>query len=313
MLPRSEPNQIERAFMSVSARPELELYRAALDELDTPLFLVRLERDRPELIYANRAFERWSGSATRQPPTADWPTLCRIADGDGGLARLRSYMRDGRGGQAVVRTRPLGGSPGWVELRVNPLPAEGTRERFIVQLRDVTAETNEREALRREALHDALTGLPNRRLLQIHLQQAITRARLGGESFALVFIDLDRFKQINDTLGHEVADRLLQQIARRLIREVRARDTVARLYGDEFVVLLTPLASERSAESISHRVGAWLSQPFVIDNMRVEVTCSAGVVLYPDGTDGRHLLDSADRDMYRHKRIHHQRPAAGIA
>lgn len=309
MPPTSHPNQIERAFISIRARPELDVYRAVLDRLDTPIFLLGLEGDGQALIYANRAFERWAGCAAGRLPGQDWLALCRIAEGDPGLAQLQSCMSDGRGAQARVRIRRTDGMPGWAELRVSPLPQDDGRERFIGQLRDITAETSEREQLRRQALHDALTGLPNRRLLQIRLGQAITRARDGCTPFALVFLDLDRFKQVNDTIGHEAADQLLLQIARRLRHGVRAQDTVARLYGDEFALLLTSLPSEQSAEAISHRVAAWLKQPFLIDDLRIEVTCSAGVVLYPDGTDGRHLLESADRDMYRRKRVRHERRA----
>ncbi len=310
MLSPSQPNRIERACISIRARPDLEVYRAVLDRLDTPIFLLGLDRDRQALIYVNRAFERWAGCAAETAPGQEWHTLCRIVAGDPGLAQLHSCLSDGRSGQALVRTGPLGEQPGWAQVCVSPMPADDGREWFIVQLRDVTAETHEREHLRREALHDALTGLPNRRLLQIRLEQAITRAHDGCRPFALVFLDLDRFKQVNDTLGHEAADQLLRQIARRLRHGVRAQDTVARLYGDEFALLLTPLPSEQSAEAISHRVAAWLQQPFVINDLRIEVTCSVGVVLYPDGTDGRHLLDSADRDMYRRKRVRQERPAA---
>ena len=313
MLPYSQTNQIERAHISIRARSALDVYRAVLDRLDTPVFLLGFEGGRQALIYANRAFERWAGCATATQPAEDWHTLCRIVAGDPGLAQLHSCLSDGRSGQALVRTRQLDGNPGWAEVRVSPMPADDGRERFIGQLRDVTAETHEREHLRREALHDSLTGLPNRRLLKIHLERAITRAQGGGAPFALVFIDLDRFKQVNDTIGHEAGDQLLRQIARRLRHGVRALDTVARLYGDEFALLLTPLPSEQSAEAISHRVAAWLRQPFVINDLRIEITCSAGVVLYPDGTDGRHLLESADHDMYRRKRVRQERPAADFA
>lgn len=308
MLSTLQPNQIERAFIEIRRAPEPDVYRAVLERLDTPIFLLALEDGRQTLIYANRALERWAGCAAGTAPGQEWHTLCGIAATDPRLADLRLHMRHGRDGQVVVRTRPPGGKPGWAELRVSPLPADAGCGRFVGQLRDVTAETNEREQLRRVALHDELTGLPNRRLLQIRLEQAIARCRDAGAPFALVFLDLDHFKQVNDTFGHETADQLLQQIARRLRYGVRAQDTVARLYGDEFALLLTSLPSEHCAEDISRRVAEWLRQPFIIDSLRIEVTCSAGVVLYPDGTDGRRLLESADRDMYRHKRVRKDRP-----
>ncbi len=313
MLQRSQTSWSEPARSLVPARPEPQLCGEVLERLDTPVFLFGCGPERHGLIYANRAFERWAGCAGAALEGMDWPALCCIRPDDPGLAHLQSCVLGGRGGRAVVRAQPSGRTPRWAQVQVSPLPDAQGRQRFIGQLRDVTAEARERAQLRRQALYDGLTGLPNRRLLQIRLQQAIVRARTQHLPFALVFLDLDRFKAINDSLGHEAADQLLRRIAERLRHGIRAHDTVARLYGDEFALLLSPLPDEPSAELICSRVAAWLHQPFVVNGMRLTVSCSVGVALYPDGTDGHHLLASADRDMYRHKQTHQRRTSVDCA
>lgn len=317
MLPRAQPNCVERAFLSIRAGPGTDACGEMLEHLDTPIFLLAQERERQELLYANRAFLHWAGCGPEARRALQWHRLCRIRGGDAGLARLQAALLAGQDGQALVRTRSPDGTLGWAQLRLSRLPSAGGPERFIGQLRDVTAERNERERLRRQSLRDALTGLPNRALLQVRLERAIARARDGCAPFALVFMDLDRFKQVNDTIGHQAADELLRQIARRLRRGVRAQDTVARLYGDEFALLLAPLPCERCADGISHRVAAWLRQPFAVADLHLVITCSVGVAFYPDGTDGRHLLEHADHDMYRRKRLRHaeqaQAPGAALA
>lgn len=283
-----------------------------LERISTPIFLFTLEAAGQRLVYVNRAFERWAGYSAATLLGSDWRAACRIAADDPGLIQLQSSVTDGRGARAVVRARTFAGSRAWAELLLSPLRTGNGDERFIGQLRDVTAETNEREQLRRAALYDALTGLPNRRLLQTRLKQAIARARDRAVSFALVFLDLDRFKQVNDTIGHEAADELLRKIAERLRRSVRAEDTVARLYGDEFALLITPVPQSARAEAISRRIGTWLQQPFEVDGRQLGVTCSVGVALFPDGTDGENLLGSADRDMYRRKRIRYRDTGARL-
>ena len=313
MLPVSQPHSIDELRTGEGPGAEQDLRHAVLEGLECPVFLLQCQGQRQTLIYANRAFERWAGRDLAALRGGDWRTLSGLAAEDPGLARLQSCLRDGRGGLAVVRTQPLERPPGWAQLRLTALPVDSGCVRFIGQLRDVTAEMREREQLRRQALHDSLTGLPNRRLLQIRLERAIARSREDATPFALVFLDLDRFKQVNDSLGHETADALLRQVGRRLRHGVRPQDTVARLYGDEFALLITPLPCEQSAELISRRIAAWLREPFAIEGMRLIVSCSVGVVLYPDGTDGQHLLGSADRDMYRHKRIGQPFAPAGPA
>ena len=153
------------------------------------------------------------------------------------------------------------------------------------------------------ATHDSLTGLANRTLLCERTNHAVRAARRSGGRVGLVLMDLDRFKEVNDTLGHHYGDLLLHQIGARLRRELREADTVARLGGDEFVVLLPDIESVEAAVRVAHKLNLALTQPFLIDGIVVDVACSTGIVTTPeDGDDFDRLLQHADIAMYVAKR-----------
>ena len=154
-----------------------------------------------------------------------------------------------------------------------------------------------------EALHDALTGLANRTLLTQHTEQAIRRSDQTGDPLGLFLIDLNRFKPINDTLGHAFGDRLLQLVANRLTGAVRESDTVARLGGDEFAVLLPSVSTSANALVVAERVHRALAEAVDLDGLSVDIGCSIGVALYPtDSADAHELLKHADLAMYAAKR-----------
>ena len=153
------------------------------------------------------------------------------------------------------------------------------------------------------AQYDELTGLPNRALLLDRLQSALARARRDRSQLSLLFIDLDRFKQVNDNYGHPVGDMLLQQVAQRLRDGVRSADTVARLGGDEFVVLLEGGQTCSHAERVSKKIAAAFSAPFVLQQHAVPIVPSIGAAVYPeDGSDAQQLLSHADAAMYAYKK-----------
>jgi diguanylate cyclase (GGDEF)-like protein len=153
------------------------------------------------------------------------------------------------------------------------------------------------------ALHDALTGLPNRRLLMDRLSLAIAHARRNKHPMAVLYLDLDGFKQINDTLGHDVGDTLLSMVAARLVSAVRQEDTVARLGGDEFVIALWELNHIDSVAKLVSKVIQAVSQPYGIQGRDVSMTASIGVGIYPmHGEDVETLMKSADLALYEVKR-----------
>ena len=153
------------------------------------------------------------------------------------------------------------------------------------------------------AAHDALTGLPNRALMADRLAQAIALAERHGEKVALMYLDLDHFKRINDTLGHSVGDQVLQSAAERLLKCVRLSDTVCRQGGDEFVVVLTEVRAVRDAALAAEKLGKAFEEPHLIGELQLDVGLSIGVSLYPDdGADGEAMLRNADTAMYHAKK-----------
>ena len=154
------------------------------------------------------------------------------------------------------------------------------------------------------AYHDTLTGLPNRQLFLDRLGQAIASAARNRRRLAVFYIDLDRFKVVNDSLGHTIGDLLLQQIAERFHSVIRKQDTVARLSGDEFAVILTELTSFERAELVAHKLLEVVRQPFILDGHAVHISCSIGAVAYPDHSDNQHtLLRMADDALSAAKRL----------
>jgi diguanylate cyclase (GGDEF)-like protein len=153
------------------------------------------------------------------------------------------------------------------------------------------------------ALNDPLTGLANRRLLADRMAMALVHARRNKSAMAVVYLDLDGFKQINDTLGHGVGDILLKMVAERLVATVREEDTVARLGGDEFILALWHVSGSDYAASVTARAIEAVSQPYDIEGNSVNITTSAGVSIYPDhGEDADTLMKSADLALYEAKR-----------
>ena len=167
--------------------------------------------------------------------------------------------------------------------------------------RDVTGRRHVERMISHLAFHDPLTGLANRTLLRDRLQHSIERTRRGGGMVAVIYLDLDDFKQVNDRLGHPSGDRLLQLVATRLQSLLRPEDTLARLGGDEFVVVSDRVPSLDSAMAIAHRLERALTPPFEFDAARVLVTASIGVAVGDAGTDADRVLAHADRAMYSAK------------
>lgn len=175
----------------------------------------------------------------------------------------------------------------------------------VLILRDITERKQTEEKIIHMAQHDALTGLPNRTLLEERIQQAILHADRNGRCVTIGFMDLDHFKHVNDTLGHKAGDVLLKVVADRVVQCLRKTDSVIRIGGDEFVLILADQVQESDGMlSTLHRIGAAISQPIPIEDKRAEVTSSIGLAIYPnDGDDSATLLMRADAALYRAKEL----------
>jgi diguanylate cyclase (GGDEF)-like protein/PAS domain S-box-containing protein len=190
-----------------------------------------------------------------------------------------------------------------VHQAVSPVfDEQGAVSHVITILHSVVAMDDEHAKMRRLAYHDALTGLPNRALFTDLVHQAIVQAADNRSMLAVMFIDVDRFKSINDTLGHSCGDKLLVAVAERLSRAVRSSDVVARLAGDEFAILISNLDRTSVANNLAEQLVNTIDQPFHIDEHRISTQISVGISFYPqDGGSFEGLITRADTAMYRAK------------
>ncbi|MCA1987580.1 MAG: PAS domain S-box protein [Desulfarculus sp.] len=173
---------------------------------------------------------------------------------------------------------------------------------YVGVFHDITEAKRSQEKISYQAYHDALTGLPNRMLFNDRLKVALAQAQRRGRGLSILFLDLDNFKTINDSLGHAVGDLLLQQVAKRLVRWVREEDTVARLGGDEFIMLLSAVGEPDAAVQVAERILETLAEPIQIGDQELFITASIGITIFPhDGLEPETLVSNADLAMYRAK------------
>jgi len=213
--------------------------------------------------------------------------------------RLMSRVREqGTLSNVEVRMRRRDGTPIWVLENITLLEGDVLEGTII----DITDRKTAQEQMEYQAYHDVLTGLPNRLLFRDRIGVALAHARRHRTAAAVMFLDLDQFKIVNDSLGHTIGDALLQAVAARLVASVRGHDTVARMGGDEFTVLLSDVADSSNAATVAQKILESVSYPMMVDGHELFVTTSLGIALYPDdGGDAETLLKNADRAMYHAK------------
>jgi diguanylate cyclase (GGDEF)-like protein/PAS domain S-box-containing protein len=192
---------------------------------------------------------------------------------------------------------------GWITASFRPQrDSKGTITGVIAHIRDLTERKRAEQQIEYQAYHDSLTGMANRRLFQEHLSLAVALAQRKNGLLAVLFLDLDHFKIVNDSLGHTIGDALLRVIAMRLKTHVREGDVIARVGGDEFTVVLQDLKKKEDIPAIAHKILKAIAEPIDVDGHRLYVTTSIGIAVYPDdGQDSETLLKNADNAMYRAK------------
>lgn len=259
-------------------------------------------RDCP-IEYVNPAFERITGYSADEVIGRDSRFMAAPGLDANERFQLREAIAARRPVNVVLRNRRKNGELFWNDLSITPVEGEhGERTHFIGVIMDVTASKQRTAHLEHEVNHDALTGLANRNLLWDRLEQALHMAQRQKQLVGILLIDLNNFKAINDTYGHEAGDVVLKVVARRLLASVRDSDTVARLSGDEFVLVLVNQPSLRYTLRMIERLRQGLTQPVSFMHKEIEVGASLGVAVYPhDGLTSVDLVRSADVAMYHAK------------
>jgi diguanylate cyclase (GGDEF)-like protein/PAS domain S-box-containing protein len=268
------------------------------------------------LIYVNPAFEKLTGYVLDEIRGRNCRFLQAGRTTQPGLRPLRHALSERRDVTTILQNFKKDGTPFWNELFLSPIrDRSGEVTHYVGIQNDVTERVELERKLAYMVHHDTLTGLANRGLLMDRLTQALSRADRSGRLVAVLFLDLDNLKTVNDLYGHEAGDLLLQVVGQRLGASVRKHETAARLGGDEFVVVLEDIEDEQAATRIKRRVANEIRQPMLASQQEFNPSASIGMALYPaDGTTPGELLRAADMAMYVAKQAFKQigQPTPGI-
>jgi diguanylate cyclase (GGDEF)-like protein/PAS domain S-box-containing protein len=307
-----------RTDITSSKRAEQELRKLgrALDQSPASVVITDTEGI---IEYVNPKFEEVSGYS-REEAIGKKPSILKSGDNsEEDYAEMWKQLKAGKEWRGVFHNRRKDGSLYWESARISPVRDEDGRIAYYIGVKeDITKRRQDEAQILYQANYDLLTGLPNRTLLMDRLRQNVLHAQRSKLEFAVLFIDLDRFKAVNDLYGHVVGDELMKAAAKRLQSEVREADTVARFGGDEFVVLLPGVNSGDVAAVIARKIIEALSRSFTLGERKISIGASIGITLFPaDLNVGREhtesvvgaLLSNADMAMYQAKargRNHYQ-------
>jgi diguanylate cyclase (GGDEF)-like protein/PAS domain S-box-containing protein len=282
-------------------RASERLFRSLFNE--SPAGQILSSSDR-KIVAVNRAFCQMTGYTESEILQNGWDSITPPDDQAGIFAAFeRLWSGELNTMQMERRYLRKDGSSLWGHVSVARVADDRGRARYVIdQVQDISDRKHAQQALEHQALHDALTGLPNRVLARDRLDQAILLARRQQTRVALLIIDLDHFKEVNDTFGHQAGDQLLRQVGERFKAELRETDTVARLGGDEFAIVLLA-ADAGGASLIAAKLLTALERPFIVEGQALDVGASIGIVVYPDHAEtADSMLRRADIAMYVAKR-----------
>ena len=288
-----------------AAETALCLRQRAIEACANPIAITRFEAPGYPTQYVNPAFERVTGYPASAILGQGLRLLCRDDLDQAGVAELDAAHKQQRDGHAVIRGYRRDGSMFWADVYLAPVRDEtGQVTHFVAAIYDITSSRQYEAELEYRTNFDGLTGLPNRNLLRDRAAQALALAKRNKRSAWIVCMDLDRLKFVNDTLGHDAGDSVLQQVAQRLSAALPATNTVARANGDAFVVVLSDATDEHAAAAATQRLMETVTKPLTVKGHEYFLTCCAGVAVYPtDGVDAESLMRHANIAMHRAKEV----------
>lgn len=282
---------------------ELRIRERAIEASTHGVAIIDITKPNLPIIYINKAFERITGLSEDETLGQSLAFLQGNKTDNVNHKRITLAIRELREETVELESFRQNGEIFWCEMSVAPVSDSfGKIRHYVCLVNDITQRREMEQQLLRQATHDSLTQLPNRVLLMDRVEQAILQARKKGTILAFLFLDLDRFKMTNDTLGHTMGDKLLQAVSNRLIVATDDFDTVARLGGDEFVILLQDVGHENRAGEKAEELLRLIEKPFQVGPHSLKITGSIGISFYPkDGLDYETLMKNADVSMYHAK------------
>lgn len=282
---------------------EVKLLSGVVENASASIIITDSPEKGNPIVYVNPHFEQVTGYTPEE--VVGWN--CRFLQGEDTDPATVKRIRESIEQEQPITTEILNyrkdGSAFWNELQLSPVyNVEGKLEHYIGLQRDITSRKEAESQIEKMAYHDTLTGLPNRRLFQKRLNESLHQRQQDGQRLAVLMIDLDRFKIINDSLGHYAGDIILKEVASRLQQKVGGSNTLARLGGDEFILLIPHIASSEEVITVCRELQNVMLFPFPVEGRMFDLSISIGISIYPeDGTDSNALMKNADIAMYRSK------------
>lgn len=285
------------------AHENQRLLTKSLESSDSGVLVVDVRNQAMPAVFVNSAFSQMTGYTREQVLNSSLFKILAWIEKSEDAEQIKTIIHNGEAGSLTVKSRRQGGTPFWNQLSLAPVRDDhGVVTHYTAIMKDVSEKRQQEKQLAYQATHDVLTGLANRALLEDRLEHDIALATRTGEQLAVLFIDLDAFKPINDTLGHRIGDEVLISVARRLESIIRPTDTLARFGGDEFVLLLPRLESVEAAERVAERVLVQIGQPHRVEGHELYVTASIGISFLTETLDQpSKLLQQGDMAMYKAK------------
>ena len=286
---------------------ELRLTAAAVARLNDMVVIAKVmpgDAAQQQIIFVNDAFERRTGYLRPDVMGQSWHVLLGADTEAGEVARIGAAVARVEAVSAELLYYTKTHDPYWIEMELVPFNDEnGNNTHWVMVGRDITERKKSEKHIHRLAFFDVLTGLPNRRLLDDRIETTLQRAARHHTRAAVMYLDLDGFKAVNDTYGHACGDTMLKMVATRLLASSRKEDTVARIGGDEFVIVLADVAGAGDAQEPASKLVSVVAEPYRIDDLTLTVSTSIGIAIYPDdASTADTLISVADDGLYQAKR-----------